>query len=831
MDWGEHQGLIKARLDRGEIVLAVGAGVNGDSKNRGNKPIVTGWGLCERLADEIGEAYNGEPLADVASAVEHVLGRDAVNRVLIREFRYTKPSDDLRKLFRYSWKRFYNWNYDDSILDAASSSVQRTSIYNGMSDFVEDVPGPSNIQVVFLHGMITQLEKGIVLTNEDYADVLQRGDHAWYRKITQDYRSSTVVFIGSSLNEPILSAELERAARTGIGAGGLAFLITPDAISGLRSAALAKRGIIHVQGTLEDFVGWLQINVGPSKPPSALIQPDRFFNESNLDRFTFDDVAAAQSIRPIDRASLINAFEAESSHRQASAARSFLNGFPASWQLASSNVPVKLHQLPELKRHLIEAAKERKELFVTVGQAGSGKTTATMQALIDISSEGLFDVFELSSETKSVSKALDVLSRISDRPKLVYLPNLFSFGTALEDDFDQARHSQVTFVSTARSSEWKEHFERHFSRKSCRFSFQRFSTEDYDPLIDRLKAYVPAPRFMQMKHDQQVERLAKSKSQLLIALREATESRNFDEVILSEFNSLADDDVKDLFLIVGVATLARVGIEPAVAAEAYNSVKRERSFNEALERLDGIVAPLASGRLIGRHEFYVRNILDQAVNLDVTLRIICDSLRTFTKYTIPITRHVGRSDAALFRFLLNHGFLRERSERGGDKYAGLEVYRNFEIDFQLDGHFWLQYGLYYQRLGNSQSAIAMLEKSIEAFPGNPFAIHALASERLMQARKRQNYDQLSKRLIDLAVLELERLDANPVLAFDQYPLVTLARHHIPTLLHHDQRNLAMECARNYYERLRIMEKTVSSTEITDEKARLLKFVTSGIWEQ
>lgn len=808
----------------------MGAGVNGSSENRSHKPIVTGRGLCEKLCEEIGETYNGEPLADVVSAVEHLLGRDALNKILIREFRFTIPSDDLKQIFQYSWKRIYTWNYDDALIEAAKNAVQRTSIYNGMHDLVEELPAPSNLQIVYLHGMVTQIDRGIILSNEDYSNALQRNDHAWYRKATQDYRSSTVIFIGSSLNEPILAAEMERAARSGIGSGGQGFLITPDTVSAVRAASLAQRGIVHIQGTLESFVRWTQDNVGHIKAPNNVLQPDKFFNEKNLDRFSIDDIAAAQNIKPIDKAALQNSFETESEIRRSLIAKGFLNGFPPSWQLASSDIPVRLHQLPELREGLLEAVDQHADLFVTVGQAGSGKTTATMQVLADMSAEGKFDVFELSPETKSVAKAIDVLSRISDRPKLVYLPNLFVFGTPLADDFADARAAQITFVSTARSSEWKEHFERHFSRSARWFAFQRFSKADYDPLIERLKSYVPAPKFVKLKPDQQVERLARSKNQLLIALREATESKNFDEIIIGEFNSLADDDVRELFLIVGIATLARVGIEPAVAAEAYNAVKRQRSFKDALEKLEGIVAPSPSGRLVARHEFYVRNILDQAVSIDITLRIICDALRTFTKYSIPITKHVNRPDAALFRFLLNHGFLRERSERGGDKYGGLEVYRSFEVDFQLDGHFWLQYGLYYQRLGNSPLAIAMLEKSIDAFPGNPFAIHALASERLLQAGKRSLYDQACRRQIDLAVSSLEKLHSNPLFAFDQYPLVTLAKHHVHVLLQHDQGALALEYSKDYYERLRIMEKNVSSPEIISAKARLLKFVTSGVWD-
>jgi tetratricopeptide (TPR) repeat protein len=335
---------------------------------------------------------------------------------------------------------------------------------------------------------------------------------------------------------------------------------------------------------------------------------------------------------------------------------------------------------------------------------------------------------------------------------------------------------------------------------------------------------------MKLKYDQQVDRLQRSKSQLLIALREATESKNFEEIIISEFKALADDDVRELFVIVGLATLARVGILPEVAAEAYNATTRARSFDDALVKLEGIVAPGSSGRLIARHEFYVRNILDTTVPVGTTLGLLERTLGTFTKYDIPISKHVGRQDSALFRFLLNHGFIRERAERGGDKYAGLEVYKSFEVPFQLDGHFWLQYGLYYQRLNDLSMALRMFEKSVEAFPGNPFAVHALASQRLFEAGRRPDYDRVTQNLIKSGVEDLERLDAKQELTIDQYPLVTLSRIVVPVLLHHGQAAKAREYATNYFERLKVFERNVRSHEVTEAKMKLLKFLTSGIWE-
>lgn len=778
----QHEEFLKARVNGGEVVLVLGAGVNFGSRNRRGTQVKFADGLAALLAEKSGFAYNKEPLSEVVTAVEFNLGRDAINKILTEEFRFTQPSDDVRRLFRYTWKRVYTFNYDDVLSEASRSSHQRVTSYNGMSDQTEDVDELTNLQLVYLHGKIEQLDKGILLSESDYSAALVRKKHAWYRQLVQDYRSSTVIFLGSALDEPVLEAEIERASKSFIGRSGLAFLLTPSALSPIRRTALASRNIIHIQFTLADLLKWLSSNFGDDLRPVDIVGRSSIIDKDTISRFSTDDISAAHNLKPISKSDLLNALDRDDESVSISAAKSFLNGFPPTWKLAASDVPVKLQQLPRLIGAIKSAANARRELFITIVQSGSGKSTSTMQALVELSASGDYQVFELDPQTKSIAKALHILERLNDRPKLLFLPNLFIFGPRLVDDFDAARRANVTFVSTARSSEWKEYFRKYFDSTAANFSLDRFSEEDYAPIVERLKRFVPATAFIKLKPAQQLDRLARSKKQLLIALREATESKNVDEIILDEFRRLPDDDVRALFIIVGIATLARVGISPESAAEAYAHMGFSRDFASSLASLAGIVAPDSSGRLVARHEFYVRNILDEAVDLDLTFSVMKAMLFTFTKYQIPVTKHVSRPEAALFRFLLNREFVRERDIRGGNKFAGLDIYSEFEIHFQLDGHFWLQYGLYYQRIGDFQNAIDMLDKSIQAYPGNAFAIHARAQERLFQARNRAVYDSETRKLISDAVVDLERLSANPLLEIDQYPLVTLGNLHTIALI-------------------------------------------------
>lgn len=830
MDFGEHENAVEAQIERTNVVLFVGAGVNGGSENRRGRHIAGTWDLTQILCAELGEKPDGVSLADAALAAETTLGRDRLNKILLDEFRFTKPSKEIDKLFKYAWRRVYTWNYDDSMLEASRTSVQRVHAYNGMSDSVEEIEGSADLQLVFLHGMIQFVQKGIVLTDQEYSVLLQDGGHDWYRRAAQDVRAFLPIFIGTSLNEPVLASELERASRGAVGSAGKGFVVTPDVPSGVRRRALEARGFVHAQGTLADFLGWLELRVGNALSPAQVVEKSGPFNEANIGRFSDADIVAAQTLKPILPTVLANKLASLKGQEKASLGRRYLNGFPPTFLIAQSDIPVLLEQSKELNAALDSFLESDRDLFVTVGQAGSGKTTATMQGILKSVSSGKFELFEISDDAPSMRDALSILARMNERPKVLYISSLFIFGAALRDDLEFARNANVKIVTTCRSSEWREHFERYFGKSAHLFEFRRFGRSDFDPLIERLRQYVPAPTFTKLPHPEQVKRLAQSKSQLLIALREATESKTFSDLIVDEFSNIENRDAQDLVILVGLATLARVGLDFGTASEAYNRRKRETGFDRAIYILDGIVAKSQSGRLLGRHEFYIRDVLDQAVSLERVFGLLYDLTSTFTKFKIPITRHVNRQNAILFRFLLNHSFVRERAERGGNKMRGIEYYSSFEVPFQLDGHFWLQYGLYYQRIGDSKMAIEMFEKSVEAFPDNPFTVHALASEKLHEAFRLNGNGRDAERLISDAVSSLERLSARDYDYYDHYPVVTLARFYIPILLKMDRMEEARDRANDYFERLKALERRVTSRDISEAKALLLLFLSTGVWE-
>ena len=823
---------LKQALEQGEVILVLGAGVSSASRNRQGEPVKLGGALAEMIATQAGLPYNGENLPIVLSAAKPMIGDSKLTTLYNSEFSDIDPGPDIKSIGDYTWKRIYTWSIDDALNNGLAGRTQRLRFYNGLSDSVVESDNILNLQVIKLHGDILNPARGFVMTEADYAALLAGGSHHWYRKAAQDYLSHTPVFIGSRLAEPIFFAEIERAKRSPSEESGRGFIITPDTLSPIEEYAFKAKGLVHVSGTLADFIEWLS-SVFPNgySPRDVLAKTHSFSTRDLENKIDNSDIEAVGALYPRYMDQIYARALALTASEKNQEARRFLRGFPPTWEIAASDVPVWLTPTGGLYEQISQAIENRQRMIVVTGQSGSGKSTAVMQCLVKYGREHKdVPIYELRAEVKSVRSALNVLRKLHDVPIVIYLADVFVFGDQLEEDINGFDRGRFTVIATARTGEWNEHLERRFGEVSIRREYSRFTRSDYQPLIDRLIKYVPAPSFKALNVADRLSRLSQSREQLLIALREATFSQNFNDIITNEYERLPDDDTKRLLVIVGLATVARVGIDPGTAREAYKGVAKSRSFEDAESALQGIVSRLPSGRLFARHELYIRHIIDDVVSLDMLIDCLVAISGTYTKYPVPVVRNVNKVQGTLFRFCWNHKFVYEQCKRRDRLHDGERLYSGFEIAFQLDGHFWLQYGLYLKECGRFDPALTMLERSIEAYPDNPFAVHALAELQLIVALIRVHHDSIARRLVTDAVELLEKLDARNDQDIDQYPLVTLANLHVGVLVHHKNEADAKKFAKVYFERLQQMEKRNSSSRVTGAKERLLKYVTLNEWE-
>jgi hypothetical protein len=250
---------LEGQIRTGQVALILGAGASAMSQNRHRQPIKTGQELARRLCQEAGFPFSGEPLSTVFEALTgRRLSDVQIRNIFSDEYCNTTPSQALIDLFRVCWRRVYTLNIDDT-LEAVGTpkSKQRLRFYNGMIDKVADFDGPLNLHIVYLHGQASKPEHGFIFSDTEYSKAGISDRLFWYNRAVQDYLLCPV-FIGSKIDEPLFWSQVERAKRIEMSASGLGFVVTPSKLSDIQSESIRAKGLLHVQGGLEDFSAWLR---------------------------------------------------------------------------------------------------------------------------------------------------------------------------------------------------------------------------------------------------------------------------------------------------------------------------------------------------------------------------------------------------------------------------------------------------------------------------------------------------------------------------------------------------------------------------------------------
>ena len=272
IDWTQPEFTFLAnKLKLGQVCLFAGAGFSSGARNKFGQALPLGGKLAELLAERAGEMYRGESLPTVFEAVETTIGTNDLWSYLRDLYSVCDADEWYRLMGHVTWHRIYTTNIDDlfQYLLPYPSKQKLDMLVRGDSTQERD-PHFEHLQCIHLHGHVKYRQNGLTFTLPAFASHTARPD-PWYQTLANDINTRPVVFVGTQLEEPILSHYLELREPKPRDADReyrpKSFLVSPS-IGGIKTKAMLTRNIIAVEATAQEFFESLQTQVGLVSFPS-----------------------------------------------------------------------------------------------------------------------------------------------------------------------------------------------------------------------------------------------------------------------------------------------------------------------------------------------------------------------------------------------------------------------------------------------------------------------------------------------------------------------------------------------------------------------------------
>jgi len=686
------------KLQRNEVVLFVGAGFALEAKNLDNENLPTGKQFSEKIWKFIGmpDEYDGTSLQTMYDLLLNKgIKTDDIKGFLNRAFSVKEFPEFYKLLPLPYWYKIYTTNIDNLLEKIYQSSEQMPKILRYPKDEHEEIDKSlEKIQFIYLNGKIPCEPNELIFSRKQYARNLN-SLQPLYHQFVNDYSTTTTIFLGTSIDEPIFEQYI--AARETRKAGiteyrPQSFLIDPY-ISPAKEALLKDLyNIVPIKATTEEFVSWLHDN------------EEYFLTKIDTLKITFPSLSelyeksSEKTIRLLGDAfndfsqgfAKINPFGVARTKN-----KNFLLGTSPTWDDIYNNLdaPRKITQVifDNVEKAFLNEH-EKLKVFALLGSAGCGKSTIIKRLGLQLSQSGRTVFLSYSEYLPECENIVQTLNGLNQKIILVF-DNADLILTQLPKLVEQLQLCDIPpiIVISTRTNV----FDRITSKLEPIINLHQFETPNLDRdeiieiinrleennLLGHLKGLHPIDRIKEFEY--------RSKKQILVAMREATKGENFDEIIKSEYHEIVPIEARFLTSCIALTTDAGftiskqdfVGLSDAPPAETLYFL--ERNLHNVV-----IKAGPNHDRLLLRHraiaEFIINNCLDIDALKKVYLRILSSLAPEINVYDWQSRKF------ALYREIINHYKVYKRFKLNINHAR--ELYESLIPYFNNDYQFWLQYG-------------------------------------------------------------------------------------------------------------------------------------------
>ncbi|MBE5319928.1 SIR2 family protein [Pedobacter sp. MR2016-19] len=684
-------------LSRNDVVLFLGSGFSFNVKNRLDNNFPTGANLSKAIWDFIGfdGDYDGTSLTEMYQAFVTCPRKKAEKKDFLEKQLLSSPTgipefyDSVAVPY---WYKIYTLNIDD-VLDRIYKRVNKQvdTLQYPVHEFKERDQSLGKTQIIHLNGKLPEDPENLIFSNSQYAKA-SLAHQPLYAQFVYDYAVKTTIFVGTDLNEPIFESYLEaREARMKVKERRpKSYLISPS-LGAVKQMNFRDRYNVHyIKGYTEDFLKWLtQIS-------------DRLPSKEDILRITFPKLVQMLSIPDLTSAekesltAFASGFERVPVDYEVKNVRSaFLLGATPIWNdiFKDLDIPRTITEgiFIEVNNYLKNNENKAIKIINLLGTAGSGKSTILKRLGLRLSQEGHTIFLSYTDYIPNINQIFNALQIIKSKTVLIIdnAENVIGLLPKLITNLNQLDNPPVLILGSRMNTYKKvtRIMQDELDYKSL--LLPDLDDQEIHDLIDKLdsnnllgviKGYTTLNRFNAFKHT--------ARKQILIALKEVTSGRLFEDIIADEYDKIEPHEAQ--ILCVCVALNTEIGYTNSRQDFVGFSKDSPATALDYLEStLHGTIMWVGNGeKFMIRHRLLAEHIIKICSNLD-TLK---DAYIRVLSILAPELKNINFASRKfkLYKALINHSSLYNRFHRDIDHAR--EVYDSVSEFFNDDFQYWLQYG-------------------------------------------------------------------------------------------------------------------------------------------
>lgn len=734
--------LVRA-LETNKCILFLGAGFSGLAKNRNGSLLPSGKQLAGAISALLGYADTSDdsPLTDLFEVLlTSGLPRGQIRAFLEQQLLCDTVPDIYNSIAAPFWYRIYTTNADDLLpIVYRRAATTRLSCVAYPVDYSKERDQSLNeTQAVYLNGRLPCDPDKLTFSFMQYASAA--GQHLpLYDQFVSDYATHPTVIVGTQLNEPLLwrYVQARQSKDTHLSERRpKSFLIDPY-IQGARADALKQFNVVPVRHTTEEFLEWLS-RIAPSLPTRLEVLKTTLPGVVELLKSA---EVPERTRRDIEQFGIM--FEPVPATKGFVRERSaFLLGATPRWSDLARDLdaPREIGQrLAQEVRVAIETVASHPTVIALVGSAGCGKSTIIRRLGLTLAREGNPSFISNSEELPAHRAVIETLDSIGRKAVLLFDNAEVSLGAiaSLTQAVTSCKTPPIVIIAS-RANEFRRKAHAFREVKNLQeIAVPHLTLEEIRSVLRVLEENSLLGELRGMSQAQRVAEFDKrAGKQILVAMREATSGRLFDDIIRDEFTQLPTKESQILYLAVALATDAghRLPLEDFVGCAALAPADTLDVLEANLR--DIVLRTGADSRLLVlRH----RTIAEYMVNSGANRGLLKEAYVRILSVLAGKVQGVKWSSAQfkLYRTLINHFTISHRF--ADDSEQAREIYDSLAPRLPRDTQFWLQYGSLELHVDHLDLAENYLRQADSLDPNNGYirnALGHLAYRRGILARSR-----------------------------------------------------------------------------------------------